>query len=71
VHDIGGDLSQRHQNKSPLAHTRMRDGQLGRFQNQVVVEQDVQINGARGITKAGLSSHLPFNLLQEEEQILG
>ena len=67
--DLRGNTRQRHQHKSALAHARVGDSELASFEDQVVVEQDVNINGAGSITEAGLASHLFFDLLEGLQQL--
>ena len=58
------DLAQRHQHEPPTVQLRVRNGQLGSFQNHITVKEDVQINDPVGPSgRAGPASHLPFEAL--------
>src|SRR5512144_2842025 len=51
LRDVGRDFQQWLQNECPLVHARVRDGEIGLAQNDVVVKQNVYVDDARRVAE--------------------
>ena len=65
------NLAQRHQDKGPLHHPRMRNLEIVRAEHQTVIKQNVQIQRARpvGDARAAVAAELALDHEQGLEQL--
>lgn len=61
---VRGNLMERFQYKFPPVHIHMRYAQVVLFQNQVVIEDDIQIQRPRSPMDGTLSSGILFDSVQ-------
>lgn len=68
---VGRNLVKRVEHEGPLVHARVRQGQLRRRDDQVVVEQQVEVEGSRRVAhRAALAARVRFDLVEEREERL-
>ena len=68
VDDLWRDLGQRLEDEAALMHQGMRQGQAGRGEDLVAVEEQVEIDWAGPPFFAADAADLPFDLQQALEQ---
>jgi hypothetical protein len=64
-----GRLGRRFQHESPQRHARVRQREHGRVHHQIIVEKQVEVDGARPPSLVALPAQFGFDLLQAGEQI--
>ncbi len=73
VLQVRGYLAQRNQHESSAVKLRVRNRQLGSFQNHIIEKKDVQIDDpVRPANRAGPAAHLPFEgltILQQDRRL--
>jgi hypothetical protein len=68
---IGRDTGQWGQHKTPLAHSRVRDGEFGKLQAQRAVEQKVDVDDTWGVARSGDSSESTLDPLDLRQENIG
>ena len=68
---IGCDVEERLEHEGSAMHAWMRKGQRGRFEFEVVHQQQVEIQGAWRVGVRAISSGLTLDALQDGEEIGG
>jgi len=71
MYQAWGNFLQGMQDETPLAHKGVGDGELGRFQDVIVIEQDIKINGSGSPGDVLFLCKFPFYSLQERKQVKG
>lgn len=57
-------------NKIPFMHQRMRDDQVVGFDPEVIIQQDIEINGAGSPSDGALAAHLFFGLKEKRKKLM-
>src|SRR5271167_4520246 len=70
---VGSNFGERSKNEAPVGQLGMRQGKRGRFQNEAVDQQQVEIEGAGTLGNAGgmVPAEGAFDCQQAFEQTLG
>jgi hypothetical protein len=71
VTEIRGDLGKGHEHAGALEHPRMRYGQLGSGDAQLIIQEDIQINDPRAITDCWHAPQLSFGGLEQGQKVFG
>ena len=71
VDRAGTNFREGFQDETARVHARVRNGQLGRFLDQIAVEQDVEIDGARGVAFTADPAEFLLDFEQDGQQFLG
>ena len=69
--EIGGDFGERQEHEGAQMQARMRQGQARQVELDVVVEQQVEVEGARPVPVAADASETGFDVEQRVEQGFG
>jgi len=65
---VGGKLGERFQDEAALAHSRMRNLQLLRSDDEVSEQENIDVDGARAFRYSALATHSQFDGLKAREQ---
>ena len=65
---LGGDLTEGFKNESALGKARVRDGEFFALDDHVVIEQDVEIKGARAPANDALAFGFGFDDVQAAQE---
>ncbi len=71
MHDGGSNIGKRNKDKIALGRSGMRDFEVGTFEYEVVIKNDININLAWTPSKAFYPTYFFFNLFYKNKQLLG
>jgi hypothetical protein len=71
VHQVGANLGQGNEDEGPLLQTGMGDHNLRRLYDEVAIKKDVDVDGARGVAKAGLTAQCNLDAFDYRQQLEG
>ena len=68
MHKLRGNVIQGHKHKGTLVQPRVRDDEVGLFEDEVVIEQDVHVDQARAVAEGLFAAQVGLELFQKGNQ---